>query len=184
MSLSLTSDILKVYSYNDTFIETGTFTGGGISIALDCGFKKVISIEIDPRYYYAVNDRYLGNDIVEIYLGDSIYWLPYILERTSKPCTIFLDSHLASGSSLGTVEVPLLKELEAIRNHSIKNHTLLIDDVRGFGYDPSIDPNLSKEWLQVTKEKVIEKIFEINPNYKITYHNTTNGLNDLMVAEA
>jgi hypothetical protein len=184
MSLSLTPAILKPYAYNRVFLETGTFTGGGVAVALECGFEKVISIEIEPKYFTAVRDRYALDSRVELYLGDSLGLLESIINGIDERITFFLDSHLAAGNKIGTVEVPLLRELEIIGNHPIKNHTIMIDDLRGFGYDRNIDPNLSEEWKNITKEDAINAVYSINPNYRISYVNTTNGADDLLVAEA
>lgn len=183
MSLSLTSDILKQYANNEIFLETGTFTGGGVAVALACGFKRVISIEIEPKYFFAVRERYAKDNRVELYLGDSQEKLEQIMVTINKPATIFLDSHLASGNNVGKNEVPLLGELEIIKAHPIKTHILLIDDRRGFGFDPKIDPNLSEEWKNVTEEKVVQAVLQINPAYKISFQDTSNGQKDLLVAE-
>ena len=72
MSLSLNKDILTRFIYNDTFIETGTFNGGGVQVALDSGFKYVHSIEVSPEYYKIATERFYNTMNVDLYLGDSI----------------------------------------------------------------------------------------------------------------
>jgi hypothetical protein len=61
---------------------------------------------------------------------------------------------------------------EVLKNHPIKNHTLLIDDTRMFGH----------YWgLGLSKESVIEQVMAINPDYKIQWENGIEA-NDIMVA--
>jgi hypothetical protein len=55
---------------------------------------------------------------------------------------------------------PLLHELDAINESSIKNHVIIVDDVRLFD-----TPN----WDFVKKEDCIKKIMKINPNYVLEY---------------
>jgi hypothetical protein len=55
---------------------------------------------------------------------------------------------------------PLIQELQAIGEHHIKNHIIIIDDVRLFG---------SEEWSGLQKEQVIDSILNINYKYRITY---------------
>jgi len=70
----------------------------------------------------------------------------------------------------------LFEELGFIKNHPIKNHLILIDDMRWLG---------GGLWgVGVQKEQIIERIKEINSEYKISY---TNGhpsfIDDIMVAQ-
>jgi len=53
MSRSLTVPLLKKYAYNKYFLETGTYTGGGVQVAAYAGFEHIISIELDETYYNA-----------------------------------------------------------------------------------------------------------------------------------
>lgn len=68
---------------------------------------------------------------------------------------------------------PVLQELEQIKKHPIKNHTILIDDVRLFG---------TIEFDYVTLDQIIDKVLEINPNYNISF---VPGYvqNDILVAQ-
>ena len=56
---------------NEVFIETGSYTGDGIFSALECGFSKIISIEISPKYYSLCCRRFQNNKNVEVIFGDS-----------------------------------------------------------------------------------------------------------------
>jgi len=191
MSLSLNTDILTRFIYNDTFIETGTFNGGGVQVALDSGFKYVYSIEVSPEYYKIATERFYNTMNVDLYLGDSIEVLPAILTSINKPVTIFLDSHFFSfspatkpdGSRLSPSDVPLLLELDAIKAHRINTHTILVDDRRAFGKEYASGEKLAEAWLYLTEDIVVKKLLEINPKYDIYYLDSNNEKNDIIVAE-
>jgi heterodisulfide reductase subunit A-like polyferredoxin len=67
---------------------------------------------------------------------------------------------------------PLLDELEVIKNHPVKNHTIMIDDIRCCGTD---------YFDFITKEQLENKIKEINPKYVITYEDSWEP-KDILVA--
>jgi hypothetical protein len=73
-----------------------------------------------------------------------------------------------------------MDELTAIKNHHIKNHTIMIDDVRLFadGVDKQIPYKI---------EDIKNFIVSINPEYKFTYEegftDKERGIyNDILVA--
>jgi hypothetical protein len=147
------------------FIETGSCTGDGIQAALKSGFEYVISIEIDNSLYEECQLRFKKDKNVTLYLGDSIDILPNILKDIDVKCTFWLDGHYSGeGTSYGKLQVPLMEELKIIAQHSIKNHTLLLDDMR-------LLRTHAAEWkdLPYTIQDVEKMIYSINPNYKITY---------------
>ena len=74
---------------------------------------------------------------------------------------------------MGKTNSPILQELDQIKKHHIKSHTILIDDVRLFG---------THEFDYVTLDQIIDKILEINPSYKISF---VPGYvnNDILVAQ-
>ncbi len=184
MSLSLNHNLLAEFTYNNIFVETGTYTGGGVQVALDCGFREIRSIEIDHQLYELIRDRFKNENSVKLFYGDSStedFW--NMIKDIEEPATFLLDAHLSSGDPLAhPIEVPLLKELDIIKRHKIKTHTILIDDVRIFGYNPSADPRISKEWGDITRDRVISSVLGINNKYTISYRNTNNAQNDLLVA--
>ena len=59
-----------------------------------------------------------------------------------------------------------------IKRHNIKTHTIMVDDIR-------LMDNIH---FSVTKDKVIKKIYEINPNYKIKYYDDECAKEDILVA--
>jgi hypothetical protein len=134
------------------FFETGTHKGDGVQNALDMGFEEVVSIEILPEYYERCVKRFKDNDKVHLFLGDSNERMEEMLGLIKEPSLIFLDGHFDNGN-------PLWKELEILKNHPIKTHTIIVDDM----------PN-----YYGNGEKVKEKLLEINPNYTLVYEDSLN----------
>ena len=143
-----------------------------MSPALNAGvFEKVISIEISEHYYNHCKKKFSANKKVSLFLGDSVDVLPRILEEINHSCTFWIDAHPHGKHKVeGKVKIPILKELEAIGNHHIKTHTILIDDMR------LIDEyNLSLYAIE-------QAVYRINPDYKITYGFGV-AENDILVAK-
>lgn len=138
---------------NRVFIETGSLFGDGIQQALDEGFKCVYSIELLPEYYQQCLERFKDRPEVHIILGDSGKLLGALLSIIDEPVTFWLDGHIGAEST------PLLKELEAIRQHPIKTHTIIVDDMR----DWKIKIN------GVNPPMIQEALLKINPDYKIVF---------------
>ncbi len=160
---------------NKYFIETGSYQGDGIRMALNTGrFQTIYSIELFPAFYKKCSRLFASNPSVKLYLGDSSDVLPIILKEIDAPATFWLDGHFSGpGTGKGNTNTPLMAELENIRQHSIKTHTLLIDDVRLFG---------TAEFDFVKLDDVIAKILEINPDYQISYEDGYCR-NDVLVAK-
>jgi hypothetical protein len=159
----------------DIFIETGTFHGQGVAIALSCRFKKIFSVEVGEFLYRECLDTFHNflNGRVFLYLGDSPTFLNETLKSINEKCVCWLDAHYSGeGTAKANKNNPILDELDSIRKHHIKNHTILIDDVRLFG---------TSEFDYITLDQVITRIKEINPAYEITYENGVCP-NDILVA--
>ncbi|MCF7852600.1 MAG: hypothetical protein K9M07_05105 [Simkaniaceae bacterium] len=163
---------------NEYFIETGSYQGGGVEKALEAGYKHVYSIEILPQYHNFCLKKFKGNSRVHLILGDSVKIFPQILKQIDRPATFWLDAHFCSydgkrrqkGYMAKTTS--LKEELIAIRNHPIKTHTILIDDVRLFESD---------HMERITLSEVKSLLRSINPNYQI-YRIDGSFPNDILVA--
>lgn len=163
---------------NPVFIESGSYGGNGIRAALRAGFKKIISIELSDYYYeYCVNQNFGYR--VKLIKGDSILVLPKVLKNINKRCTFWLDGHYMSEerTPIGIMPVPLMEELKIIAKHHIKDHTILIDDMR-------LLRNHEAEWkdLPYCVCDIEEFIHTINPNYKIHYDSGVVE-NDILIAQ-
>jgi len=109
----------------NVMIETGTLGGDALYILMNT-FLKIYSIEIDIELYKNAIEKFKHCQNIEILYGDSALILPTILEeKINERCLFWLDAHTVDSS-------PILHELNAIKNHWIKNHIILIDDYSYF----------------------------------------------------
>jgi hypothetical protein len=119
---------------NPIFIETGTHTGGGIEIALDCDFPLIMSCEYNYGLVEAARRRFLATSNVIVFHGCSRTLIPSMLALSKGACvTFWLDAHpCVDPMSLFDPAVPLIEELIAIKRNAnnTKGNTLLIDDIR------------------------------------------------------
>ena len=143
-----------------------------MSCAIDSGFKKVYSIDIEERYYemalLTFQDKELYDGVeFNFFLGDSGVVMPEILNNIDEKITFWLDGH-------EFYKIPLINELESIKNHKIKGHTILIDDVRML---------TRPEWNNIGLESIINKIKEIDERYEISFVDSVNGKNDILIAK-
>lgn len=156
----LTKEYLEKFSVGKVFVETGTYLGDTVRLALDFGFEKVHSVELNKELYDNAVEMFKDDDRVKIWHGDSAdVLLSIVKEIGNEPATFWLDAHasgpLTGGKSGGT---PVVDELKSIGESSYKEHTIFVDDTRLFG---------SSEWSFVKLESAIEEITKINPAYKI-----------------
>ena len=154
-------------------IETGTWLGDGIQNALNCGYGKVYSCDIDSEMVNNAKEKY-KNYNVEILNNNSVVALELILKDINERCLIYLDAHVMptgnaalefSNHHLELSEkfqskiCPIIEELFVVSKHHVKNHTLIIDDLHCFG-----------TWMfeGLTEEEVISYVREnINKKYKV-----------------
>jgi len=173
MSMSLFVDTLKKYP-NPAFVETGTFKGGGIRTALEADFQRILSVEIEPKYYEVVKNFFGQDPRIHLFLGSSVDLLESMIAPIETPITFWLDGHVIQNPEVPVDEKghPLLTELEIIGKHPIKTHTILIDDRRVMG---------SPSWGGLTEEEIISALKKINPAYKVSYEDSRNAMQDILV---
>lgn len=114
------------------FIETGTFLGDMVN-AVKNSFEKIYSIEINEKLYQMSKKRFKKYNHIHIIKGDSGEILKFLLQKINEPVLFWLDAHYSGGiTGKGEKETPIIKELQNILNHQVKNHIILIDDARLF----------------------------------------------------
>ena len=145
-------------------METGSLLGDGIKLAIDAGFKTVISIEIAKKYYDHCINRFKGNDNVKLHIGDSADILGNVIKDINEPITFWLDGHYSGEAcQIGKYLSPLIQELDILKLHPIKTHTILIDDIRCW-------KDISNEYHDnFDMASVTQKILEINDKYKVDF---------------
>lgn len=167
--------LFKYKGSHESLIETGTYRGGTVELALRLGFKNVYSIELAPHYYEFCRYMFGGDARVNLWLGSSEELLPKLLSKVSERCLIWLDGHYSAGNTaLGAHVSPLYEELAAIEAHAVKTHTILIDDMRCVG----------KEWPGITRDGLLERLMRINPGYKIDFEPSAYDPQDILTAVA
>jgi hypothetical protein len=130
-------------------------------------------IHSDSRDYSFKDVETYFDDRLTLINGDSPVELSRILRTLDQPCCFWLDAHAGAAKyAKGSEDVPLFRELEAIKNHHVKNHVVGIDDAHLFGKVQTDSSGLiTCDYSDITFEKVKAKIKEINPNYDIGIYN-------------
>ena len=82
------------------------------------------------------------------------------MEVINEPVLFWLDAHIDDSSAT-------YNELKIIKNHHIKTHTILVDDIS----------------LYFDRDNVIKEIYKINPNYSISYGSTWRGQDEILIAK-
>ena len=122
------------------FIETGTHQGDSVLDALDLGYDKIYSVEINKKFYDTsvgkVNQYYpkaIESGRVVLKLGDSREWFPIFINMIGDQSAFFwLDSHHGG-------DVPTSFELNTIIESGYKHHTIAIDDIDLHVMESSMD---------------------------------------------
>lgn len=155
------------------FIETGTHMGDGVQEALDAGFTCIHTVDISPFCFGYCTARFEGlRDKVNLFNGDSRQFMRRTLAHLTTQATFWLDAHFCGGDGGNKSDVPLMKELSLLSRHPIRNHVILIDDVRLMGTE-DLTPNLVAVSLMLRN---------INPGYQIRFVDSRDFCNDILVA--
>jgi len=178
--MTITRDVLSKYAGRArVFVETGTHIGKTTKIAASLGFDRVYTIELAEHFYKAAERMFSGTPNVRCIFGDSTEKLGEILEELNETAVFWLDGHWSQGdTACGDKAVPLYEELRVIGEHHIKNHIILVDDLRLMGNpDEPI-----KDWQSISLDSVKERCLQINPEYKFSFENG-HVPNDILVAQ-
>ena len=159
---------------SDIFFETGTHEGIASRAASDAGYKKVVTVEIDPSMHNRAKELSKDYSNIEFHLGSSTDVMRKVLPTLEGRITFWLDAH--------TGDCPLYEELDIISSLSRNDHTIMIDDMRIIGGAPVSEAPDGYGWGRgVYLNVLIDKIKSINPNYEITF--IDGGIpNDILLA--
>jgi len=160
------------------FVETGTFTGDMVDMALEFGFSEVRSVEIAEKYYNQSKERFsdeVKSGKVKLYHGDSADLLEKMIGKTKKRIVFWLDAHCSKGDTGGNDNKnPLIDELKTIKEVSSRNdHVIMVDDlhfVRGGWYRDHSKP--------FTEQELNDRIMDINSDYKFKYADCRTPITD------
>jgi len=181
--MPVTSEIFKAHKQDaKVFIETGSYVGDGIQAAVEAGFETIYSIEFYDNRVGRCRARFKDVACVKVIQGNSGEALAELLKRINEPILFWLDAHYdayvpeSDNPKILTEPQPVLQELEAIKNHSIKTHTILIDDRRIFIGDSPV-------WHNTVESQIVDKLKEINPEYEITNIDSACFPKDIILAK-
>lgn len=154
----LKPEYIEKYGNGKIFVETGTYLGQTVELMQRMPhWNEINSIEIDEGLYKEAKNKFVSDDKVKIWLGDSAQVLKSLVDHIEEPATFWLDAH-PSGPLRGTGISPVLNELQIILSGKRKDHTIFIDDKRLFG---------SQEWGGITLQDAMSLIEKINPSYNV-----------------
>jgi len=133
-------DILRRYveEYGlRTMVETGTYIGD-MTALMRPHLDRIVTIELGPELWADVVDRFRADPAIDPRLGDSGELMAELVPTLDDPVLFWLDAHYSAGNTArGTVDTPILVELETILASPVPGHVILIDDARDFGVDPA-----------------------------------------------
>ena len=156
-TIELSEDICKCASRRYKYIEEYKYNPP---------FDKLHTNELDNSF--KKSQSYFNNRLTLIN-GDSAIELKNVLENLDEAACFWLDAHSgAQQYAKGNQDVPLLTELDHIKNHHIKDHIIAIDDAHLFGKrQVNKKGEVVCDYTDVSYERVENKILEINPNYDV-----------------
>jgi hypothetical protein len=165
-------------THSKLLVETGTFRGDGVKKALQNGFTEVHSIELDYTLFAMNTKTFSASPRVHLYHGDSGTVLRTVMNKITESAVVFLDAHycgVGSNSALGDVWIPIENEMKTLKDHEIKDHIIIVDDLMAMDnshYDVATRTYAGSPGL----EFILDAMVEINPDYKITAYIKENQL--------
>ena len=114
-------ELFEQYNGNSHFIDLGCFMGEGINMALLAGYRHIIGLEEDKKYYEFCKNRFKHFANVEIILMDKNS-LRRVLSGIRGTITFWLDIRYGQG-----VE----EAINDIREHENRNHVILVENMTG-----------------------------------------------------
>ena len=179
--MTLNFDLKKYKSNIKVFVETGTLTGNAIDKALELNFDKIYSIELDTKRFNSLTLYYEDYDDLFLIHGNSEKEFPNIMNNINERCVIYLDAHYCGDDAeMADKWSPIRDELNYLKTHPIKNHTIILGDWSCHD-NTHVDDVTGVPTGYIGKKNTIRKILKINPNYKLQEEKGSID-NDILVA--
>jgi hypothetical protein len=148
-------------------VETGTFYGDMVE-AMKSHFDQIYSIELSQNLCEKAQNRFKGQQHIEVIQGDSGIELKNLMARINRPTLFWLDGHYSGGeTALGKNQTPVYEELEHILLAPDLRHVIIVDDARCFGADPAYPTIGQLETFVKSKRPNVELSVE-NDSVRIT----------------
>jgi len=166
LSDTLRPTVLSKFKANhNTFIETGTWLGGAVAVALQVGFEHILSIDVSVLHKETLTERFkdfIASGRIKLIYGDSATILKEVVAGLQEPSLFWLDAHYHGPGMAGPVPCPLYHELEAIGQSPIKGHTIMVDDLRLI--------RRHRAWANaVSLDGVLDRVKAIDAEYVLDY---------------
>ncbi len=145
---------------SSTYLETGLQYGDSVQFALDLGYKKIISIEINKSLIDKANQRFkneVKNSKVLLVQGDSQEKIKEIFDQNIN--IFFLDAH-DNDSDEPTI-APLENEIKFLLNKINEKQLIIIDDFIMIKYS-FLFSNRKKNWRSKISYKKLKEIPSFN----------------------
>ena len=164
----LIKDIAAQHSIK-VFFEAGTYLGNTV-YGVKNSFDEVYSVELSKELAELAHERFRHAPKVHIINGDSADAVESFLSSLDQPAIFWLDAHYSAGiTAKGKLQTPVKAELKSILLHSVKQHQILIDDVKDFNGQNDY-PTVEEVFDMVRqfgaknyKAKVEGEVFRISP---------------------
>ena len=137
-------------------VETGTYYGEMVAAVKDL-FPRIYSIEYDHELAQRAKKKFARRPEIQIIEGDSQKVLPELLKEISDPALFWLDAGYYGWAGLQGDKQRFTTELEAILNHPLKTHVILIDDARGFNGQNGV-PTVEELKRRIQLERPTRKV--------------------------
>jgi len=152
---------------NLVFVCTGIRSCIPIARALNANFHEIYGIDADqvlvdhaafvlPVY---INEKPRQLRKFRLYCGEPQVELAKVIADIKKPITFLLSSYIPDADGNGDKNM-VLEELESIKKHCIKRHTIMVENIHYAG---------TAMFDYVSLSSIMEKILEINPRYIFSF---------------
>jgi hypothetical protein len=111
-------------------VETGTYYGEMVA-AMRRDFDQIYSVEYVPDLAHRAQKKFSRWPHIHILQGDSQRVIPELLKPLDRPALFWLDAGYYGWAGLQGDRQRLTTELEAILEHPVPGHVILMDDARG-----------------------------------------------------
>lgn len=157
----------------DIFFETGTFLGLTTLNAVN-NFKELHTVELYELLFKNAKNMLAHYKNVSVYHGKSAEIIRNVACTLKGTVLFWLDAHFSGEGTALSSEDPndphavtaIREELIAIKEASITNCVILIDDIRGFGTEIAGQKYIGC-WGYPTLQEVYKDLLKINPNFEV-----------------
>lgn len=153
--------VLEKYKQNDIFVCVGIYSCVSLARAINAKYAELLGIDesqVLVDHARAIFPKDFNRTITNyhIYHG-GMSEFRNIIFTINKPMTIFLGNHFPSIDEVRSNTI--LQELDVLKEHPVKTHTVLIDYVNYAGTDA---------FGGVSLNEIKSRLLEINGNYRFS----------------